>query len=293
MFKADIPFARDDANRFLPWMIALMCGIAALMLCLGLTLGGWAGAERMAADENITVQVPFSGDKQEHKVKQVIAALEKNGIAKGIRVLTNTEVQTLVAPWLGSGIDMKELPAPTVMEVAVISGGARKESTLLAKLSKDLTAIDNAITIDTQEAWAEKFAAFSRTLQGGVYILAICIIISLGGMMIFTSRAAMKLHASTVHLLHSIGADDRYIARQFQNNTMLLALRGAVPGSLCAGLAYALLGAYATRLDAPLLPSLTLTGAHIALLVALPLICAAISFIAVRYSTLAQLRLLP
>lgn len=291
----DIPFARDDANRFLPWMIALMCALAALMLCLALTLGRWAAIQQGDYGERFSVQLPDQGEKQSDTLRQALGVIEKFPGVKNASPMSGDAVRALVEPWLGDGPLMREIPMPAVIEVK----RERNEQTGAPApvdfegLERRLEAVVPGASVDAQEAWAEKFSRLSRALQGGVTFLALCIGAALAGMMVFVSRAAMKLHASTVRLLHAIGADDRYIARQFQQNALSLSLRGAVPGTIAAAAVYGGLGIYTGTLDAPILPSLALTWEHVLLLIALPLASCLIAVIAVRFSALAELRRLP
>jgi cell division transport system permease protein len=291
MFRPDIPFARDDANRFLPWMIALMSGIAALMLCVGLTLGQWAAAQQGDISGRFSVQIPDQGDDTPARVQQAARELQQYTGIRSVRTLSVQEVQTLVAPWLGDNALVKSLPMPTLLEATLANPAATgfDYKTLEQRLEK----IAPGAKVDSREKWADTFSRFSRTLQVAVYLLAGCIVVALAGMMVFTARAAMKLHASTVLLLHAIGAEDGYIARQFQHNALALALRGAVPGTLAAALLYFLLGVYAARLDAPLLPAFGISHKHAILLIALPLLSGLVTLIAVRLATLAQLKVLP
>lgn len=287
MLRSDIPFSRDDANRFLPWMVALMCGITALMLCVGITLGHWVHGQQRHASAAFTVQVPPQGERHNQVVKAVMDELEHAEGVSSARLLQNEEVQALVEPWLGGSDAVRALPLPSVIEA---SADGQPD---YAGLTHRLHTLAPDISVDTQEIWADKFSRLSRALQTVAYGLALFIVAALAGMMVFAARAAMKLHADTVTLLHAVGADDSYIARQFQTNALRLALWGAVPGTLAAGAAYALFALYAARLNAPMMPDLSPGLAHILMLVLLPAACCTVSMVAVRLATLAQLRLLP
>lgn len=291
--KSDIPFSRDDANRFLPWMIALMCAITALMLSVGLTLGQWVRVQAAGYSDTVSVQIPYMGERTAQAAAQVSAQLQKLPGVKTVTPLTTAQVGKLVEPWLGTA-DLDNLPLPAVIDVTFIPTASGKPASIDTEgLKRVFDTIAPGITIDTREVWVAKFAKLSDAVQAGVFSLAVFIVAALAGMMVFTARAAMKLHAGTVQLMHAIGADDRYIARQFQQNAMLLSLRGALPGTAAAGAVYALLGLYTNRLDAPLMPSFGLSGTHIAMLIALPLLAALIGVVSVRLATMAQLRLLP
>ncbi len=287
MLKTEIPFARDDANRFLPWMIALMCGITALMLSVGLTLGEWVRSQPGQMEGHFTVQIPVQTDAKENVLKQVLTEIRRMPGIKKVHALSEEQVRKLVEPWLGDAEAIRALPMPMVIE------GAADEDADYGGLLRKLQHIEPGISLDTQALWVEKFERLSKALQAGMFVLAAVIIGALGGMMVFTARAAMKLHADAVQLLHAIGADDKYIAKQFQANALTLALSGAVPGTLMAALIYALFGYYANRLDAPIMPDLVIGSQHAMMFILLPAVCCLVGVLSVRLSALKQLKHLP
>jgi cell division transport system permease protein len=287
MLKTEIPFARDDANRFLPWMIALMCGITALMLCVGITLGEWVKSQPGKMEGRFTVQVPYQGDGQAAMLKKVLAEIKETPGLIDVKALRDEDVRKLVEPWLGENEAIRNLPMPSVIE------GRADAATDFNALAHKLQRIAPEISVDTQALWAEKFSRLSTALQASMFALAAIIIGALAGMMVFTARAAMKLHADAVQLLHSVGADDKYIAKQFQANALTLALSGAVPGTLGAALLYALFAFYTNRLDAPIMPNVMLGAPHVLMFLLLPAVCCAVGVLSVRISATAQLKLLP
>ncbi len=291
MFRPDIPFTRDDANRFLPWMVALMCGLAALMLLIGLSLNRWITEQHGGLGGHLTIQIPDHGSHQQALVKQASEIVQKASGVQSVRVLAEAEVGRLISPWIGSTAILEDLPLPTVVEVALAldpNGGVDYDY-----LTTQLHALSPDISLDNRAIWVEKFSSFSRVTQAVIYALTLAILASLAGMMVFASRASMKLHAHTVQLLHALGAGDDYISRQFQRNALRLALSGAVPGALGAGILYLLISTYAAQMNAPLLPRFAFSMVHMAMLALLPMVCAVLSMVSVRISTQTQLRKLP
>ncbi len=45
-FRPDIPFARDDTNRFLPWIVAFIVFITAMMIASGMGIYGLVSGSR-------------------------------------------------------------------------------------------------------------------------------------------------------------------------------------------------------------------------------------------------------
>lgn len=285
--RTDIPFSRDDANRFLPWIVALMVCLTALMVSVGLSLGQSLSARHASLSREITVQLPAElGDEAKARAKKALAAAPGIGV---VEEASEADIREMISPWIDDAQLAAALPIPTVLRATF----ARSLQPDVPAIVKALKAIDPRIAADTHAVWAEKFNRFSRAVQLGLYTLASFILATLAAMVVFTAREAMKLHRRTVLLLHAIGADDRYIARQFQSNACAVTLTGAVIGTLAGTLIFSLSGWYTRALDAPILPDFAPGGAHALALILLPPACALLALVSARLAVLSQLRRLP
>jgi cell division transport system permease protein len=59
---------------------------------------------------------------------------------------------------------------------------------------------------------------------------------------VFATRGAMATNNGVVSVLHLVGAEDGFIAREFQRHFLLLGLRGGMIGAAGAAVLFALLG---------------------------------------------------
>lgn len=286
--SSDILFARDDANRFLPWILALMVALSAFALCLGVTLGQWISNHQLVYGQDVSLIIPPQPESMRDDVNNLIAYLQKApGIAK-VRVLENQEVLNMVQPWLGNDAAIKDLPLPTMADVTLSSTQAAGNAEIKT-LGEKLNSMLPGTQLDTHESWVRKFGEFTAALRALAYSVAVFILVALAAMIIFTSQTALKLHRRPVELLHSIGADDSYIARQFQWNSTLIMLQGAIPGTLLGGVLYLALGYYAGSLDTPLMPQMKLSLAHAAIAFGLPIACSLLGLFSSRFAVLREL----
>ena len=69
--RTDIPFSGDDAHAFLPWVIGIMACLAALLLCLGLSFGGWIIENRGTYANSFTVDIPAAGDDLPEQISEI------------------------------------------------------------------------------------------------------------------------------------------------------------------------------------------------------------------------------
>jgi cell division transport system permease protein len=241
--SSDIYFRADDSQRFLPWLIGIMAMLAALLLCLGITLSGWIISTGGQYSKSFTVNIPVYDRNGEQLVDQVKAVVEKNPSVTSVNRIADSELLKILEPWLGTGESAHNIPLPVVLDVSVRSGKDVAKIDFQA-LEHELTAIDAGIEIDAHERWVAAFSDFSAVAQTLLVILAGVLLAAMGITIAFTSRASLKLHGRTVQLLHSIGAEDNYVTRQFQREAGRLVLIGAATGTILAGLLYYGVGRY-------------------------------------------------
>lgn len=280
---ADIAFASDDAHRFLPWLVAIMAALAALFLCMALSVSGWAQGRGAVTGGNVfTVSLPAEAKDKAQEVRALLNAVP--GV-DGIVELGERKLAEMLAPWLGDLQTAANLPLPVVFDVTASSA-----SVDFVALERALHSLVPHAEIDTQARWAAAFSSFSSAVRTAVSTLAFVVIIGMGLMVALASRASLKLHGRSVQLLHSIGAEDGYIARQFQREATMLALPGAAGGAAAAALLYWAAGLYVAALPASSLPSLTMGGNHLLLLIVMPFACAGLAWLVARISIMRQLR---
>lgn len=284
MIHSDINFSGDDSHRFLPWLTGIMAGLAALLLSLGLSLNTWVGTKHGDYTASFTVNIP-SGENQSEQAAKIRAMLSKMSGVADVSEISRDKLQEMLKPWLGTS-SPDDLPLPSVLEVAE-DGTARINH---AALQKTLSAIAPGTEVDTHERWLSAFSDFSSAVRSLTTLLAVLVIAAMVIMIAFAARASLRLHAKTVHLLHSIGAGDNYIVRQFQYDALKVVIPGALAGCLVALFVYWGTGIYLAALGIALLPPLGMTVWHALLFVLLPGACALAAWLTTRLSVSTQLK---
>ncbi|MFO0388503.1 MAG: cell division protein FtsX [Alphaproteobacteria bacterium] len=284
--RTDIDFSGDDIHRFLPWLIGVMACLTTLLLCLTVSINGWIETRHNDYSSSFTINIPTSAKKQE-TIAAVKDAITSTKGVDNVAEIPESSLQDSLKSWLGSG-DVSALPLPVVLEVT-LKPDAQADFNHAA-LKQKLTAISPAIEIDTYEQWVAAFASFSGIVQALMIMLACIIIAAMAAAVVFTSRTALKLHARSVALLHSIGAEDNYITKQFQQDTFFLVLPGLLIGVALAGLVYWGCGQYISTIPVSVFPSLEMSFGHYLVLFLIPFICSVGSGLVARFAVLNQLR---
>lgn len=160
------------------------------------------------------------------------------GIAE-VRPFTKAQSEALLQPWLGSGLDLSELPVPRLI-VLKLDRGKRVD---LAALRQALSEKVAGASLDDHHIWLQRLALMAGTVVVVAAVIFILVMIAMGLAVGFATRGAMAGNREIIEVLHFVGAADSYISRQFQRHFFRLGLRGGLFGGGLAILVFALSGA--------------------------------------------------
>lgn len=279
-FRPDIPFSREDANRFLPWVVGLMVCLAGLFLAAAISVHQSSNVTGRLNVNSFQIYIPYAHPDKETLHARLIDMLKTTeGVAR-VETLSRNSLGKLISPWTSHSMNLEELPLPQVVEVMLHPRAKRIE--LIAAIEQGVKQIDESIEVESYQRWIDQLLQFARMLRLLAVVLACLVVAGLIAMVVLASRTSLKLHFKTVQLLHNVGAQDDYITRQFVVNGTMMTLMGAVPGAMIAAGIYGAVAWFSGSLSSPLLPQIALLPLHVVAFVALPLFAALIAYIAVR-----------
>lgn len=227
--RQEVPLvpAASIAGRALVTVIAIMTFLAALTACTAMFIGDAAQGWNQSIAREMTIQVrPIAGhDLEAETAKAAEVARAVPGIAE-VRPFTKAQSEALLEPWLGSGLDLSELPVPRLI-VLKLERGKRVAIAALRQALADKVA---GASLDDHHFWLQRLAIMAGTVvivAGVVFILVmIAMVLAVG----FATRGAMAGNREIIEVLHFVGAADSYISRQFQRHFFRLGLRGGILG---------------------------------------------------------------
>src|SRR5690606_13282558 len=100
----------------------------------------------------------------------------------------------------------------------------------------------------------DQLVQLARLLQGLGFGIVLLVGLAMAALVIFATRAGLAARRGTIEVLHLIGAEDAYVARQFQRHVSRLALRGGLGGWLGATLVVLAIQLLARHAGTALLP---------------------------------------
>ena len=131
----------------------------------------------------------------------------------------------LLEPWLGSDFDRSDLPIPRL--VAVTIDGSADLDALARRLRESVPGA----SLDDHGLWLERLSTMANSVTlGGLFITGL-VFVATALSVVFATRGAMAGNRDVIEVLHFVGAEDIYIADQFQRHFLVLGLRGAAIGS--------------------------------------------------------------
>jgi cell division transport system permease protein len=109
-------------------------------------------------------------------------------------------------------------------------------------LSTRLKSQVKGASLDDHRSWTARLQTMANaTVVVGIGVLVLVFVATILSV-VFATRGAMASNRDVVSVLHFVGAEDGYIAREFQRHFLLLGLKGGLAGAIAAALVFVLLG---------------------------------------------------
>lgn len=223
------------SGRALVAVVAIMTFLASLTTGAALLVRASAAEWQSDVASEITVQVrPAQGRDLERDVERAAALVRAQAGIADVRVFSAAESAKLLEPWLGTGVDFKDLPVPRVIVARIAPGAATDLASLRVRLMSELPSA----SLDDHRAWIERMRAMTNAaVAAGIGIVVLVIIATIISVS-FATRGAMATNRPIVEVLHFVGAGDRYIVSRFLRHFLWLGLEGGLIGAGAAMLIF-------------------------------------------------------
>ncbi|WP_305986686.1 ABC transporter permease [Roseibium sp. MMSF_3544] len=225
------------AGRALTLVVAIMSFLACLTV--GAVSIVWDAADAWQNDlvREITIQIrPTEGVDMLREIDKAVAlAQEFPGIAS-VRAMSDAETKALLEPWLGEGLQLDGLPVPRLIQITVGDPAVLNLAQLRNSVSQQVTGA----SVDDHSIWTSRLSAMAGAVVAGGFAIMVLVLGSMVLSVVFATQSAMAGNKDVVSVLHFVGAEDSFIAREFQRHFLLLGLKGGVSGGVAAILCFVL-----------------------------------------------------
>lgn len=226
-------------GRSLGIVIGIMVFLASLTAGAVYIVNQSAAAWLRDVASEVTVQVKPEGSAQdvEKTASDVAGFLTGQVGVTRASLLTLDQSAELVEPWLGQVSALKELPLPRLVAVQVDRDNPPDVTALRAAL---LNRFPTAM-LDDHRAWQSQIRRVTGSLAAvGLAIIALVAFATVA-IVVSAARSAIASNRDIVEVLNFVGAEERFIARQFELHFLKLGIKAGIVGATAAGLVFFLM----------------------------------------------------
>lgn len=226
------------AGRALTLVVAIMSFLACLTVGAVSIVGEAADAWSNDLVREVTIQIrPADGVDMQREIDKAITLAEGYAGVAAVRALSDNETRALLEPWLGEGLDLDTLPVPRLVQVTLSDAKLLDVDGLRQAVAREVAGG----SLDDHSAWTARLSSMARgVVVAGFAILAL-VLWSMVLSVVFATRSAMAGNRDVVEVLHFVGAEDSFVAHEFQRHFLILGLKGGIAGGLAACLLFLLL----------------------------------------------------
>jgi cell division transport system permease protein len=229
-----LPPSNIQGNALLV-VIAIMSFLACLTLGAVSMVRATASSWESQISREITIQIkPQDGlDMAAALNKARDLALTFVGTKQGT-IMDDQATARLLEPWLGAGLDLKELPVPRLVIITIDETNPPDFAAMRDLLRAEIPQA----FLDDHRTWVDRLVSMAHTtvlIGTGILILVFTAMILT---VIFATRGALSGNRHIVEVLHFVGAEGGFVASEFQKHFLKISLKGSAAGGALAALLF-------------------------------------------------------
>ncbi len=286
----EVPLASDPSSRFVPTVIGAMVFLSTLVLGASLAMEGVADGWQITGQHyRATIEMSRDSATEEAVASSIEVLTQLPGITR-VRLVGDDEILETIEAWTGGRPDPELLPLPVLIDVEALSADALERDIIERILEEAVGAV--TVYVEPQWLMAVRNTVITARMVTALMLVIIALISVVS--IVYVTRTALSIHHDTIEIMHQIGAQDSYIAIQFQNQSLLLALLGGIPGNVLAiVIMIVLVRELPGGVEGSLLPAASLGAREWLLLGALPVVAALVAMVAARVTVITSLGRMP
>jgi cell division transport system permease protein len=241
---APIVPSQNIAARALVLVIAIMTFLSCLTLGAVTLVRDTARVWENQIAREATIQVkPVEGlDMEAALLRAAEIALGFQGVSD-TRIVDREATARLLEPWLGSGLDIDELPVPRLIIITIDESNPPDFEAIRLALAPEVPSA----SLDDHRTWVDRLVAMARTtVTIGMSVLVLMLAATVLSV-IFATRGAMAGNGHVIEVLHFVGAEAGFIAGEFRRHFLYTGMKGAIVGGAAAVIAFVLFSFWSSR----------------------------------------------
>jgi cell division transport system permease protein len=227
------------SSTALVFVIAIMTFLACLTLGAVMVVRETASSWQLQIAREATIQIkPEEGFDMEAALTSVQALAAGFPGVRSASIVDKDATARLLEPWLGSDLNIDTLPVPRLVIVTIDTASPPD----FVAFKTAVTKIVPRATLEDHRNWVDRLVAMARTtVFFGLAILTL-VLLATALAVIFATRGAMAGNGHIIEVLHFVGAESKFIAREFRQRFFMTGIKGAVGGGVIAILVFLAVG---------------------------------------------------
>ncbi len=263
MRKNEITVEDEDTSLFMYVLSSIYMYLFVVVLAMVMSIHSMVTNWEKDITGSITVQVlPVEDDskkidteKTQAEVNKVLQYMENVSGVKSVNVLDAQSIEKLMTPWLGNKVDISSLPIPQLMDIQL------KEDAEINydEITRNLYKITPNASIDNHRLWLNRLLKFANSLNSLALAVLTMVVVICAFSIYYSTRASLGINMNSIEILHIIGAQDDYVARQYARSYAKIGFFSGVIGLMIAVPTIILISKYAISAGSGLLNGAGLT----------------------------------
>ena len=226
------------AGNALTVVIAIMTFLACLTAGAVYMVNQSAEAWVKDISSEITVELdPVNAADIDKKVTLVSLFLAKQAGITHVKPMTAEDSAKLLEPWLGHSDALSALPIPRLIAVEI----DRSNPPDIKAISDALSQNFEGVTLDDHRQWRAEIRTLTRSAAAGGIAVLVLVAAATVAVIVSATRSAMASNREIIEVLHFVGANERFISREFERHFVGLGVRAGLVGAISAALVFLLL----------------------------------------------------
>ncbi len=228
---APIVPGRNVAGNALIFVIAIMTFLSCLTLGAVTLVRDTASVWQNQIAREATIQIkPSDGLDMEAALLDAARIAGAHPGVTGARIVDREATARLLEPWLGTGLDIDELPVPRLVIVTIDQDNPPDFASLRTALSARIAGL----SLDDHRTWVDRLVAMATTTVTLGFAALILMLAATVLTVVFATRGAMAGNGHIIEVLHFVGAEAGFIATEFRRHFLFTGLKGALAGGAAA-----------------------------------------------------------
>ena len=226
--RTTVPLQDNRSDRITLALIALMVCLLLLISSTTQFFGTLSHSWENNLKSGLTLEIP-NGVYDSTLQNKLNTRFESQCLVQDYSIKERDDIIQSLSPWLDlNDMSTEELPMPVIVHLELGEADKAQKTAFLEQLK----GLNDTIIVRDHELWFEQSISIARKLKTVSFLLSLLLFAVLAGIMTIIVRDRVLIHEDVIKLLHSLGATDHYILRDFYKHILVLCIKAVFIGLL-------------------------------------------------------------